>query len=308
MDAPRAKGGTGGFTWPPRAAVSEPARDPADGARASVVLSGAALREAVGGEGGPLRQVWRAIETDWLDLVAPPLGSRLAAAGWAADGHDSYCPRCGLGLFDGRRIGEGCDRCEGRRPAWERVVRLGEYRGELACIVREIKFSRWRALGFELGRLMGAHAAPVVAAHAPGASVVLAPVPMSRWRLIARGMDHAMAICRGVRAGMRGAGLEARIARLLGRRHGPSQLAVLPSERAGNVGRRIYPRRAGAFRAVFDRELVVVVDDVMTTGATMQAGCRAVREGLKVAGRNPAGVWALVAARTERADGDVVDA
>lgn len=272
------------------------------------MLRGAALRSAVGGDGGRWARFWRAVEADWLDLVAPPLESRLAAAGWTPDSPDAYCPRCGLSMIDGRAVGEGCDRCEGRRPAWQRVVRLGEYRGEMARVVREIKFSRWRALGHDLGRLMGSRAAPIVAALAPGAGVVLVPVPMSRWRLMIRGMDHTLAICRGVRAGMRGAGVAATIEPALGRRHGPSQLSVLPSERAGNIGRRIYPRGGGRFGKVFDRKLVMVVDDVMTTGATMQASCRAVREGLKRESREVAGLWALVAARTERAGGDRDDA
>ncbi|MBX3407909.1 MAG: ComF family protein [Phycisphaeraceae bacterium] len=304
MEAPRAKTGAARFTWPPRAAGGGSPRADVDAPGASVVLRGAALRSAVGGGGGRLAQVWRAVETDWLDLVAPPLEPRLAAAGWMPDPPGAYCPRCGLSMFDGRAIGEGCDQCEGRRPAWQRVVRLGEYRGELARIVREIKFSRWRALGFALGRLMAAQAAPVVVALAPRTRVVLVPVPMSRWRLMVRGMDHTLAICRGVRAGLRQAGIGASIAHSLGRRHGPSQLSVLPSERAGNIGRRIFPRGPRRFGKEFDRNLVVVVDDVMTTGATMQASCRAVREGLKRDGLEAVGVWALVAARTERADGD----
>jgi predicted amidophosphoribosyltransferase len=249
-------------------------------------------------------EVWHAVEADWLDLAVPPLESRLAAAGWMPDPPDAYCPRCGLSMPDGRVVGDGCDLCEGRRPAWQRVVRLGEYRGELARIVREIKFTRWRTLGFALGRLMAAQVAPHVAAVVRGKPVALVPVPMSRWRLMLRGMDHTLAICRGVRAGLRLAGISASIAAVLGRRHGPTQLSVLPSERAGNIGRRIYPHGPRRFHQVFDRCLVIVVDDVMTTGATMQASCRAVREGLKRDGREVAGIWALVAARTERADGD----
>lgn len=253
---------------------------------------------------GWLGALWRAVEVEWLDMTSAPLAERLGAAGWRADSATAYCARCGLTILDGDRVGEGCDKCAGRRPAWERIVRLGEYRAPLSSVVREIKFSKWRRLGEDLGRLMGAELAAAAGAHAAGAPIVLVPVPMSRLHRLVRGMDHALAICRGVREGLRERRMEVEIRSLLRRRHGPSQLSVLPSERAGNVGRRIYAGRLKGFCQVPRGALLVVVDDVMTTGATMQGSCRGLREGLRAAGRTDCGVWGLVAARTELADGD----
>lgn len=275
--------------------------DRAPGGGVEVVRGGVIAERA---RRGWLGALWRAVEVEWLDMTSAPLAERLFAAGWRADAPTAYCARCGLTILDGDRVGEGCDQCAGRRPAWERIVRLGEYRAPLSNVVREIKFSKWRRLGFDLGRLMGAELAAAAGAHAPGAPIVLVPVPMSRLHRLARGMDHALAICRGVREGLRERGMKVEIRGLLRRRHGPSQLSVLPSERAGNVGRRIYAGRLKGFCQVPQGALVVVVDDVMTTGATMQGSCRGLREGLRGAERADCRVWGLVAARTELVDGD----
>lgn len=278
------------FVWPPRRPVLEA---PTDAPTTEVV------------RGPELRRTWRdavreAVEDTrriWLDQVVPRLDERLAAAGFKADPPGAYCFKCGLSVE--RPTGaDGCDACAGRQPGWRRVIRLGTYTPPLANIIREIKFSKWRRLGQDLGVVLSRQLAEQLPSPRP--PVVLVPVPMSWRRRMFRGMDHTLAICRGIRSGLRG---DVRIAHLLKRRHGPSQLQVLPSERSGNVGRMILARKFG-FRSVRDGAVVVVVDDVMTTGATMRASCRAVGEGLAGAGVGKREVWALIAARTEEPDGD----
>jgi predicted amidophosphoribosyltransferase len=230
-------------------------------------------------------------------MTLPRLGERLAAASFQPDSPNDYCYKCGLTAKEPPGP-DGCIECTDRRPQWDRVVRLGTYTPPLADVIRQIKFSKWRRLGYDLGLIMGRQLATQLPSPRP--PIVLVPVPMSWRRRMFRGMDHSVAICRGVRAGL---GKGARIARLLKRRHGPSQLQVLPSERSGNVGRMIQPRMCG-FRSVSGDSIIAIVDDVMTTGATMRASCRAVGEGLAAAGAGRRKVWALVAARTELPDGD----
>lgn len=278
------------FTWPPR--TVSPA-SPGAPAAAEVV------------RGPELSRTWRdavreAIDDTrrtWLDLMLPRLEERFAASGFVSDRADAYCPKCGL-TAQGELGPDGCEECQSRRPAWKRVVRLGTYSHPLAEVIRQIKFSRWRRLGYDLGVVMGRSLAAELPSPRP--PIVLVPVPMSWRRRMVRGIDHSLAICRGVKASL---GRTARISRVLRRRHGPSQLQVLPGERSGNVGRMVYPARFG-FRSVSDAAIVVVVDDVMTTGATMRACCRAMKEGLSGVGKDRMDVWALVAARTEVADGD----
>lgn len=281
------------FVWPPRRVAPDAPVVPA----AAEVVRGPELRRTWR---DALREAVEDTRSVWLDMTVPQLDVRLAEQQFEPDAPGSYCPKCGLTAE--RNLGpECCDECANRRPAWQRVVRLGTYTPPLADVIRQIKFTKWRRLGEDLGRVMGRQLAELLPTPRP--PIVLVPVPMSWQRRVVRGLDHSLAICRGVRAGLAEGGGRARIRKLLWRRHGPSQLQVLPSERSGNVGRMIQARRFG-FRSVSNGTLVVVVDDVMTTGATMRASCRAVVEGLSGAGVERATVWAMVAARTEIADGD----
>jgi len=284
------------FVWPPRPVTPAPT---------------ATLHAAEVVRGPELARTWRTALQEalddtrriWLDMTLPRLDERLAECAFVPDTAAAYCPKCGLGFeagdsHDPHDPSDTCLRCAGKRPPWARVVRIGTYTPPLADVIRQIKFSRWRRLGRDLGLFLGEQVAAQLPTPRP--PVMLVPVPMSWRRRLFRGMDHSLAICRGVRDGLGG---DARIVQLLARRHGPSQLAVLPSDRAGNVGRLIRPR-LGACRSVPPDAVIVVIDDVMTTGATMRAACRAVRAGLKAIGAGRREVWAAVAARTELPDGD----
>lgn len=278
------------FVWPPRR--PEPETQPAPAA--TEVVRGAEFtrswRDGV-------REALEDTRRIWLDQVVPKLDERLAAAGFRPDPPTAYCFKCGL-TVDRPTGSEGCEGCVGRQPGWRRIIRLGTYTPPLSNIIREIKFSNWRRLGQDLGVALSRQLLEQLPSPRP--PVVLVPVPMSWRRRMIRGMDHTLAICRGVRSGLGG---DVRIAHLLKRRHGPSQLQVLPSERSGNVGKMIQPRLFG-FRSVSPDAIVVVVDDVMTTGATMRASCRALGEGLAGAGSGRRELWGLIAARTEEPDGD----
>jgi len=234
----------------------------------------------------------------WLGLDTPPLTDRIAAAGWAPDEGDAYCGRCGLTVGPYESGPDGCPACRGRRLAWERAVRLGEYSGLIREVVQEVKFTRWRRLGDEIGMILGRSLESALGdcGHDPGAAV-LVPIPPSFRRRMSRGIDHSLVIARGV---SRQTGMP--VVRCLAKSHRPSQLSVPTSRRRTNV--------AGSIRARegvdLGGRLVVVLDDVMTTGATMTAAARA------VAGSTGAvRVWAAVVGVTpvpgRRAGGDSVN-
>lgn len=230
----------------------------------------------------------REAERTWLGLDSPSLVGRARESGWSPDDRDAYCWRCGSGVGAGEVDGDGCASCRTKRPAWERALRLGAYRGELADMIREIKFTGRRRLASELGRLLGARLADELrrAGVAPD-EAVLVPVPMSWAQRMDRGIDHTLAIARGVRGS---SGLP--IVRALRRRHGPSQLEVPPSRRRANVRGVFVPRKPAEG---LEGRSVVLLDDVRTTGATLTSAARALR-GTGGVDR----VWAAVLAVTPR--------
>ncbi len=285
------------------------------------------------GEHDPELSSIEEIESFWLEPTREALVLRARRAMWTPDEPVDYCPRCGASSQAGESSRDGCASCAGERRAFERVVRLGEYAEPVADWVREVKFSAWRAQGVTLGRWLGWRIAQAIASAraAEGAAsnerdaegggmgvpvrVMLVPVPTSRRRRWSRGIDHTLAIARGAARGLWELGVAAQVRSVLRRRHGPTQVGVPRSERQRNIANLIEPRAwtvpgvgawggiGGSTDARQPRPRVwVVVDDVMTTGATMRASCRALARGLRERGVEGEAIWAAVVAVTpERA-------
>lgn len=240
------------------------------------------------------------IERTWLGFTSPPLALRLEEAGWSPESRDAACPRCGASVGPGAADEHGCRECRDQRLPWDRFLRLGSYHGVLGEIVREVKFSRFRTLGHQIGRLLGERVAEELAAAAISPDRVwIVPVPISRRRYLERGIDHTLCTGRGVTEAS-----HTRLVRLLIRSHGPTQLAVVPSERRRNV--------TGIFRAKRTSlcgtppHLILVVDDVRTTGATLRSACRSVRKSLRTFGVQESSgirIWASAVAVADAAAG-----
>jgi ComF family protein len=204
-------------------------------------------------------------------LTAPtrwPLhGPTRAAAetGWSHDPPSAYCFRCGATAAVEAVGTDGCPFCVGRRLAWDRVVRLGEYADPLDQWIVEMKFRRgwWYApwMGIQLAQALG---------RAIDGPCVVCPVPMPwprRWR---RGYNQAFLMAEAL-AQARGWPMT----RLLRRtRYTAPQTAVAPSRRTDNI------RGSFALRSPVDLAgwTLCLVDDVKTTGATASACARLLRD------------------------------
>jgi ComF family protein len=295
----------GRFVWPPRPAegvngappTASPSPEIQSPARSRVGAARRFLAAAL--------QVLHDAERVWLDVRCPVLRERFDAFGWRADSPRDYCGLCGRSRARPGEQAPGCDTCEGSRPGWSRLVRLGRYEPPLSRVVHEVKFTRWHRLGRDLGDVLGeAVAAEVAAARARDPAfprdVLVIPVPTTFRRRVWRGIDHSAVLAREVARRTGG-----RLVRPVRREHGRSQLHVLPSERIMNVASAIHARTGWSER--LSGRLVILVDDVTTTGATLRATARAVRaaarggelgdggEGV----RRPPVVWVAVAAVTE---------
>lgn len=161
------------------------------------------------------------------------------------------CPRCALASPGGAV----CGRCLSRPPAYDATVAALAYEFPADTLVHALKFRGELALAPFLGRLIAE------GASAGGRVDAVMPVPLSGKRLRDRGFNQSLEIAReaAARTGTRIApGLCART------RETDVQFELPVADRARNV--------RGAFEATVEAAglAIAVVDDVMTTGATLE--------------------------------------
>lgn len=161
----------------------------------------------------------------------------------------ALCPRCAL-ASPGRAV---CGRCLTQPPQYDATIAALAYEFPADVLVQALKFRGELALARLLGDLL--------AARVSGKGVdCLIPVPLSPGRLRSRGYNQSLEIARHV-ARATGTRLEPDLCER--RRDTPVQMDLPLAARAKNV--------RGAFhcpRLVADAR-IAVLDDVMTTGATL---------------------------------------
>jgi ComF family protein len=209
----------------------------------------------------------------WLDPAVAYLGDLLSPL---------RCAACDAAL---RQRALLCPLCASTVIRWKRggsPIAFGHYGGALASALLRLKYGNRPDLGPALGQLLR----PVVLSQLASSDVdLVVPVPVPYARLVERGYNQAALIARPLASA-----LSARLEpRALARRDGSVKQASLNRrDRLKNL--------QGAFLLRDGRTLggrrVLLVDDVSTTGATLDA-CRALlQEGGAV-------VHTAVVARTE---------
>ena len=189
--------------------------------------------------------------------------------------HPPWCPTCGVTRPRDPRLPDSdhCGECLG----WDALRAAAPFRmdGMATRLVHALKFDGWRGLAPQMARAM-VRPGRRLAMEEP---LRLVPVPLSRARLRERGFNQAELLARGL-ADETGWAL----VNLLRRgRTGEQQARLGRRRRAANVQGQFevdHGRRGGGTWSV------LLVDDVVTTGATA-AACAAA---LKDAGLNCAGV------------------
>lgn len=229
------------------------------------------------------------------DLVLPPLCLSCSAP---VAGHGVLCARCWNDMhFIARpycqRLGTpfeadlGMDLISPRAvadpPVFGRARGVARYDDTARHLVHRLKYSDRMDIADAMGRWM-AHAGAEILSGADA----LVPVPLHRYRLMKRRFNQAGELARAV---SRVSGVPVMDAALQRVKATPSQVGLSADQRRRNL--------AGAFavpdaaRPRVSGQRLVLIDDVMTTTATLNASARALRRA--GAGEVDALVFAIVA-------------
>ena len=191
------------------------------------------------------------------------------------------CKRCGLPLPGSDN--EACGACLQHAPPWDRVVAALDYRFPVDVLVQRFKFKRNLACGEvlaeELGRAVVSHYG---ARPAPDAVV---PVPLHHLRQAARTFNQSELLARRAAEAV-GSRLSRHLLTRVRRTHAQSGLDAHSRRRNTRGAFHCHHRKIGKLQRL------ALVDDVMTTGATIEACTRE----LKRCGVKEVSVWVVARA------------
>lgn len=176
-----------------------------------------------------------------------------------------YCPCCGMCYADTAGPTYLCLACRTAPPPWRALAFHNTYSGALKDLVHGHKFGHDHGLG----RLLGYLARQTWDIHGLARPDIIVPVPMTPGKVVRRGFNQSVELAKMLGAFM---SLPPHLHGLSKNRETMTQSSLGRAARHGNV--------AGAFAACVEMsgKHVLLVDDVMTTGATLAAcakSCRA---------------------------------
>jgi ComF family protein len=166
------------------------------------------------------------------------------------------CPQCARPTAEGRV----CGACLSEPPRFDRVSAAFAYAWPLAPLIHHYKYAGNLALATLLAQALGARLA--------GDADLIIPMPLAPQRLRSRGFNQALEMARVV-SRMTGVPLAPAACRRV--RDTAPQTALPWQERARNI------RHAFACDADLSGLRVAVIDDVLTSGATLNELARNLR-------------------------------
>jgi len=175
-----------------------------------------------------------------------------------------FCPRCGIPFPGGEKeivpSDFQCGDCRRQEPPFYQARSLGYYEGTLREAIHLFKFGKRQELGSHLGSLMVEH---FPADWDPSCIDLVLPIPLHPRRQRERGFNQSLLLARFLAAS-----LEIHLQpRLMSRTRATLPQSDLPrSQKFENL--------KGAFEVRRPEEIankgVLLVDDIMTSGATMR--------------------------------------
>jgi ComF family protein len=205
------------------------------------------------------------------------------------------CARCGDDLDSPGQENSStalCRACRLAPPAFERAVAYAFYQDPMRAVIHALKYGHMHPAARRMGRML-AQAIAQLAGEAP-AEMLVVPIPLHRSRQAERGFNQARLLAAHALKALGTSHPEWKLtlapAALMRLRATESQASLTTRERRMNV--------RGAFSvsepASVRNRHVLLIDDILTTGATARAAAQA----LKRAGA--ATVWVATLARARR--------
>lgn len=191
------------------------------------------------------------------------------------------CQRCAITL-PATHHDDVCTSCEDVSPEFDRAIAAVDYDGPWPELLTRLKFTGATALARPLATML----AERIHERRAQADLVV-PVPLSRQRMAERGYNQSWLLAKHIE---RQLAVAARFDVLTRRQHTQRLMSLTAEERALQI-RDVFEVTASG-QALIDGRHVAIVDDVMTTGATLDACARTLLE----AGARSVSAW--VVART----------
>lgn len=194
--------------------------------------------------------------------------------------NDACCAHCALPM---PVAAARCGRCQKSAPEFDRAFCAFRYAWPLDSLVTRFKFSADLAAGRVLSALLARRVIAAATAQTLRLPDLILPVPLHGDRLRERGFNQAWELSLPIAAALK---VPARAEGLLRMRPTPRQSGLSALHRRRNV------RGAFVVQADVRGRHVAIVDDVITTAATVRECAKA----LKRAGAASVQVWAIARA------------
>jgi len=169
------------------------------------------------------------------------------------------CPQCGLAAIQG----EMCGHCLKSTPAFDRTHALFRYQYPINTLLQRYKYGNQLDIATVLGQLLSKSVSSSVLPD------VLIPMPLHPQRLQERGFNQAVEITRVVACELK---LSMDVSACKRVKSSAPQVTLPLKERVRNM------RNAFSCERALDNLKVALLDDVMTTGASLNALAAAVKK------------------------------